>query len=202
MSTSHGSSPRERSVTARQQCSGRCPGVWITCSATFADRDLVAVADRFVRVLDAGLGVDADGDGRARVRAGRAPDVVRVRMCLDRADDPYLARLGLGEQRLDLERGVDHHRDPRLLVSHQIGRTPEIVVHELMEDHGATVAAGPAISLEVSAAGSSPLLQRAFFSRGAGGGCSRRSRKAPQPPPRRLPTGAASVPESPSREER
>ena len=34
VSTSQGSSPRERSVTVRQQCSGRWPGVWMTRSTT------------------------------------------------------------------------------------------------------------------------------------------------------------------------
>ena len=32
--TSHGSSARERSITARQVCSGRCPGVWIARRTT------------------------------------------------------------------------------------------------------------------------------------------------------------------------
>ena len=64
-----------------------------------------------------------------------ARDVIGVGMRLDRADDPHPARLGLGEQRVDLERRVDDDRHPRFLVSHQIGRTPQIVVQELMEDH-------------------------------------------------------------------
>ena len=64
-----------------------------------------------------------------------AGDVIGVGVRLDRADDPHPARLGLGEQRLDRERRIDDDRHARVLVTDQIGRTPQIVVQELREDH-------------------------------------------------------------------
>ena len=59
------------------------------------DRDLVAVAHRVVRVVDAGFGVDADGDAVLECEPAVPGDMVGVRVRLDRADDPHLARLGL-----------------------------------------------------------------------------------------------------------
>ena len=59
------------------------------------------------------------------------------------------------QERLDRERRIDEHGDAGLFVSHEVTRTAQVVVQELMEDHGATVAPGPAIDLEVaSGAGS------------------------------------------------
>ena len=58
-----------------------------------------------------------------------------MRVRLDRADDRDVASLGLREKRLDRERGVDDDRDARFLVADQIGRTAEVVVQELVEDH-------------------------------------------------------------------
>ena len=63
------------------------------------------------------------------------------------------AALGLVEQRLDRVRRIDEHRDAGLLVSDEVTGTAEIVVQELVEDHEATVAPGPAIDPEVVAAG-------------------------------------------------
>ena len=114
-----------------------------------ADRDLVAVLERVVRVVDPRGGVDADGDTVLEGEPAVAGDVVGVRVRLDGADDPKAAPLRLGEQWLDLERGVDERGDSRLLVADQVTRAPEIVVQELVEDHDATVAPGVAISPEV-----------------------------------------------------
>ena len=55
-------------------------------------------------------------------------DVVGVRVRLDHADEPHPLPLGLGEQRLDRVRRVDHDGDPGLLVTDQVARAPEIVV--------------------------------------------------------------------------
>ena len=118
-----------------------------------ADLDLVAVVHRVVRIVDARFGVDADRDAVLEREPAVPGDVVGVRVRLDRADDPHAAPLGLVQDRLDRERRVDDHRDPGLFVSHEITRTAQIVVQELVEDHDPTVAPGPAISLEAIRAG-------------------------------------------------
>ena len=53
-----------------------------------ADLDLVAVAHRVVRVVDAGVGVHADGDAVLEREPAVPGDVVGVGVRLDRADDP------------------------------------------------------------------------------------------------------------------
>ena len=65
-----------------------------------------------------------------------AGDVVGVRVGLDVAHDADPVPLGLVEQRLDRIRRVDERRDPCLFVADEVTRTPEIVVQELVEDHG------------------------------------------------------------------
>ena len=67
-------------------------------------------------------------------------DVVGMGMRLDRAHDPDAAVSGLRQDRVDRERRIDDHGDPRLLVSHEVTGTAQIVVQELVEDHGPTVA--------------------------------------------------------------
>ena len=108
-----------------------------------------------------------------------AGDVVGVRVRLDRSYDPKPAPLGLVEQRLDRKRRIDEHGDAGFVVSHEVTRTSEIAVQELVEDHDATVAPGPAITLEVIACGRR--------------GGRRRSRARPRRPRRWRPTGAPSV---------
>ena len=149
------------------------------------DLDRVSVDHRIVRVVDLGRRVDADRNAVLEGEAAVPGDVVGVRVRLDRSHDPKPALLGLGEQRLDRKRRVDDHGDARFFVSHEVTRATEIAVQELMEDHGATVAPGPAITLEVSAAGRS---------RGP-----RRSRARPRRQRRWRPTGAPSAPLRPRR---
>ena len=153
MSTSQGSPPRELSTTVRQQCSGRWPGVWIDAERDRADLDLVAVAHRVVRIVDAGVGVHADRDAVLEREPAVPRDVVGVRVRLDRAHDPEAAPLGLLEHRLDRVRRIDDDGDAGLLVTDEVTRAAQVVVQELVEDHGATVAPGPAIDLEVISGG-------------------------------------------------
>ena len=101
-----------------------------------ADGDLVAVSERIVWVLDAGVRVDADRDAVLEREPAVAGDVVCVGVRLDDACDLDAPPLRLLMQRFDRERRVDDHRDPRLLVPHEIGGTAEIVVQKLVEDHG------------------------------------------------------------------
>ena len=153
-----------------------------------AHLDPVAVAHGIVRVVDARVGVDADGDAVLEREPAVAGDMVGVGVGLDRAHDANAAPVRFLQQRLDLVGGVDEHRDAGLLVPHEITRTAEIVVQELVEDHDATVAPGPAIALEVASGGS-----------GAGRGGRRRSRRSLPGQRRRRPRDAASGPRHPSR---
>ena len=85
MSTSHGSSPREPSTTAKQQCSGRCPGVWRTRIATSPSDDLLPVCERLVRVLGLRSGVDVNGNAVLEREPPVPGDVVGVRVRLEHA---------------------------------------------------------------------------------------------------------------------
>ena len=120
-----------------------------------ADLDRVAVDHRITRVVDLGQWMDADRDAVLEGEPAVPRDVVGVRVRLDRPDDPEPPALSLLEQWLDREGRIDEHSDAGFFVSHQVTRTPEIAVQELVEDHEPTVAPGPAISLEVSAAAGS-----------------------------------------------
>src|SRR4029453_2722017 len=75
-----------------------------------------------------------------------------MRVRLQHAHDADTAAVCLREVLADLERRIDDDRPGRLFVADEIRGPPEIVVDELREDHAATVAAVPTISLEVSEA--------------------------------------------------
>ena len=120
--TSHGSSPRERSITAKQQCSGRCPGVWIVRRTTVADLDLRPVVERLVREGRARVARGRGPGGRARARAGRGRRRGR-RACASRARrraGPRGARPPPGPARR--VRRVDDDRDARVLVADEVAR--------------------------------------------------------------------------------
>jgi hypothetical protein len=73
-----------------------------------------------------------------------------MRVRLDRAHDADAAPVSLLEVLLDRERGIDHDGGPGVLVADEVRRAAQVLVDELREDHSAlTLAAGPAISLEV-----------------------------------------------------
>ena len=136
MITSHGSSPREPSTTTKQQCSGRCPGVCRTRIIDVAERDLLPVRERLVRVLGLRGGMDVDGNAVLEREPAVPGDVVGVRVRLEHARDPHVPLLGLLEVRLDRVRGIDDHGLTRGLVADQVGRAAEIVVDELPKLHG------------------------------------------------------------------
>ena len=107
-----------------------------------ADLDLVTVDHRVVRVVDAAAGWMLIGMPCSR--ASRPwPETWSACVCVSIVRTiASPASLGLVEQRLDREGRIDEHRDAGFFVSHEVTRTAEIVVQELVEDHGATVAPG------------------------------------------------------------
>ena len=112
---SQGSSARVRSVTAKQQCSGRWPGVWMTRRRDVADVDLVAVRERLERVARLPPASGRDGDAVLEREPPVAGDVVGVRVRLEDAHDPDVVPLRLLEVLLDRVRRVDDDRLARVL---------------------------------------------------------------------------------------
>ena len=102
-----------------------------------AERDLVAVLERVVRVLGAGGGVDETGRPCSSASRPCPGDVVGMRVRLEHADDPHPALLRLLEVLLDREGRVDDDGRARVLVADEVRRAPEILVDELREDHSA-----------------------------------------------------------------
>ena len=66
-----------------------------------------------------------------------AGEMVGVRVRLERAGQPHAVTLGCLEHRLDREERIDDDRDTGVLVADQVRGTAEIVVQELLEEHGA-----------------------------------------------------------------
>ena len=101
-----------------------------------AERDLVAVLHRVVRVLRLGGRMDADGGAVLEREPPVTREMIRVRVRLDGAHDANLAPLGLVEVLLDREGRIDDDRLAGARIADEIRRTPERVVDELREDHG------------------------------------------------------------------
>ena len=80
---------------------------------TVAERDLVAVLHRVVRVLGLGRRVDAHRDAVLEREAAVPGDVIGVRVRLDVAHDADVEPLGLLEVLLDREGGIDDDRRRR-----------------------------------------------------------------------------------------
>ena len=102
-----------------------------------ADRDLVAVLERVVRVLGPGRGVNAHGHLVLEREPAVARDVVGVRVRLERPHDAHLEPFRLCEHLLDRVRRVDHDGLLRLLAADEVRGAPEIAVQDLREQHGA-----------------------------------------------------------------
>ena len=136
MSTSHGSSARERSTTVRHVCSGRCPGVWIARRDDVAELELGAVLERLVRVLGLGGRVDRDRDAVLERQPPVAGEMVGVRVRLDAsARSGRRAARPLASTRLDRKRRIDDRGDAGVLVADQVRGAAEVVVEELLEQH-------------------------------------------------------------------
>ena len=104
-----------------------------------ADLDLRPVVERLVREGRLGVAVDADRDAVLEREASVAGDVIGVRVRLEDADEPDVATLGLRQHRLDVVGRVDDDRDAGVLVADEVAGAAQIVVQELLEEHGATL---------------------------------------------------------------
>jgi hypothetical protein len=80
--------------------------------------------------------VDPNGQPELERQPTVPGDVVGVGVRLENRDDPNITSLGLGEQRLDRQRRVDDDCEAGIFVANEVGRTAEIVIDELREDHG------------------------------------------------------------------
>jgi hypothetical protein len=56
-------------------------------------------------------------------------------MCLEHRGELDVASFALVEILLDRVRGIDDERDAGMFVADEVGRAPEIVVDELLEEH-------------------------------------------------------------------
>ena len=103
VSTSHGSSPRERSVRrgSNAPAGGRANG---RAKRDRADLISSPSPSGIVWVVDASLGMELTGR-RARAQAAVSRDVVGMSMRLDHADEPHALPVGRGKQRLDCNGG-------------------------------------------------------------------------------------------------
>ena len=101
-----------------------------------AERDLVAVFERIVRVLGLGRRVHAHRDTVLEREAPVPGEVVGVRVRLDHAHDAHVAMLGLVDVLLDRKGRIDDDSLAGAWIADEIRRTPERVVDELREDHG------------------------------------------------------------------
>ena len=99
MSTSHGSSPRARSVTEKQQCSGRCPGVWIVRMTTSPTSISVPSSSGSCSNARAGERVDADRNVVLEREAAVPGDVIGVRVGLEHAHEPHAVRRAASSSR-------------------------------------------------------------------------------------------------------
>ena len=106
-----------------------------------ADLDLGSVFERLVRERRLGLAVDANRDPVLERETTVARDVIGVRVRLDNRHDPNLAAFRLRQHRLDVVLRIDDHRDAGVLVADEVRGTAQVVVEELLEQHGATLPA-------------------------------------------------------------
>ena len=125
-----------------------------------ADLDLRPVAQRVVRERGAGGLVHPHRQIVLQREASVSGDMVGVRVRLEDGDETHVSPLRLGEDCVDCIGRVDHDGDPRLLVSDEVRRAAEVVVHELPKQHGATVAPRAAMNPEVIGAGPWPARAR------------------------------------------
>jgi hypothetical protein len=101
------------------------------------DLELVPVGERLERVLGFGQRMNRNRQIVLEREAAVSRDVVGVRVRLEHPLDPDAGRRSCFEIRVGLERGVDEDGASRRRVADQVGRTAEVVVHELPEEqHG------------------------------------------------------------------
>ena len=100
-----------------------------------ADADLSSVRERLMWKRRSCDGVNADRQPVLEREPPVPRDVVGVRVRLEHRDEFDAPPLALVEILLDCIRGIDEHRGSGVLVADQVGRTAEVVVDELLEEH-------------------------------------------------------------------
>ena len=136
MSTSHGSSPRERSITANAQCSGRWPGVWIVRMTTSPSSISVPSSSGSCGNAAPAAAWIAHRHAVLEREPPVARDVVGVRVRLEHADEPDVVALARIQILLDRVGGIDDDGDACVLVTDEVRAAAEVVVDELLEEHG------------------------------------------------------------------
>jgi hypothetical protein len=104
-----------------------------------ADLDLRPVVERLVRERRPCVAVNANREAVLERETSVAGDVIGVRVRLEDAHEPDLAAFRLRQYRLDVVGRVDDDRDALLLVADEVAGATQIVVQELLEEHGATL---------------------------------------------------------------
>ena len=100
-----------------------------------AQLDLCAVVQRLMGERRFGGAVYAHREAVLQREAPVARDVVCMRMRLEDGDELDVSTLALIQILLDRVGRIDEDGDSRVLVSDEVGSTPQIVVDELLEEH-------------------------------------------------------------------
>jgi len=100
-----------------------------------AEDDLRSVVERIVRERRFRLAVHAHRHALLEREPPVSGHVIRVRVRLERADEPHVPPLALLEILLDRVRGIDDDGHAGVLVADEIRSAPESVVDELLEEH-------------------------------------------------------------------
>ena len=123
-------------MTARQVCSGRCPGRVDRAQHDLPQLELEAVGQRVVGVLRLGSRVDRDRRAVLERQPAVSGQVIGMRVGLDDADDLDFVLGRHREYRRERIGRIDDRGDAGLLIPYQVRRAPEVVVEELLEEHG------------------------------------------------------------------
>ena len=128
-----------------------------------ADLDLRPVLERLVRERRLRVPVHADRDAVLEREPSVTGDVIGVRVRLEHADEPDVAAFGLRQHRVDVVRRVDDDRDAGVLVADEVRGAAQIVVEELLEQHGATVPPASAMYPKAPPPGHRVLVPRVLL---------------------------------------
>src|SRR6476646_5138902 len=115
--------------------------------------DLRPVLERLVREARLGVPVDANRNAVLERETSVARNVVGVRVRLENADQPNVVAVRGREHGVDVIGRVDDDRDAGVLVAHEVRGAAQIVVQELLEEHGATLPPAPAMYPKAAPAG-------------------------------------------------
>ena len=121
-------------MTAKAQCSGRWPGVWIV-DEDVTELDLRAVGQSVVRKRCTRSGVDPHRHAVLEREPPVSRDVIGMGMRLEHAGELNVvasARIQVGLDRIGR---IDDDGDACMLVTDDVGSATEVVVDELLEYH-------------------------------------------------------------------